>query len=411
MARILLVREFEPLPIYPEAKKLRTGMLADALLAHGHDVTWFTSTFNHLEKKYHYNTDKKIDLSYHYHFIFAHVGEYDASISLSRIRHHKLLAKKLREHLNANKESYDLVVASHPTIETCYESVIFGQLNHIPVIVDVRDMWPDTFTDYMPWYIRPFVRLAIQNMHKKTIYSFFNATVLTSMSQFVLNWAVKKSNRHAQTAAFYLGSSLDKLDASSKTNEVNSDDSNRLICTYVGGLIRSYDLSTMIQASLKLSDDMQFNIVGDGPMRDNFESLPHGENLAFKGWCEKEQVASYLKEADILVLPVIKQADPNMPNKLFDYLWAGKPILACIHGEAADLIRDYDLGYVYEHNNLEDFLKGLNYLKSSERRSEISNNIKWVYADRFQSERIYEQFVELINLTLMSNKHPHKCID
>ena len=39
----------------------------------------------------------------------------------------------------------DIIVVSLPTIEFSYEACRYGEKNNVPVIVDVRDLWPDSF--------------------------------------------------------------------------------------------------------------------------------------------------------------------------------------------------------------------------------------------------------------------------
>ena len=47
---IWVIKDGEPLPIEPDARVLRTGLLAAELVRRGHTVTWWTSTFAHHRK-------------------------------------------------------------------------------------------------------------------------------------------------------------------------------------------------------------------------------------------------------------------------------------------------------------------------------------------------------------------------
>jgi glycosyltransferase involved in cell wall biosynthesis len=398
MAHYLLVRDAEPLPITPGAKKLRMAMLADALLQRGHQVTWFCSTFNHMKKELYFNVDKTVELSDHYRLVLKHAGRYNSNISFARIRHHRRLARRLAAYLRSSGNLFDVIVVSHPIVELACEAVKFANKQSVPVVVDVRDKWPETFQDYVPKVLRPVVRLATLSLRRRTKRTFQQATKLVSMSHYMTGWAETYSNRQGGSSVFHLGTSLEggQKPCSNKTQ----GDAPAMVCTYVGGLINSYDLALLMQAANVVDGNTVFRVVGDGPKRAALEAMPLNNNVVFLGWCDSEGVSCQLHSADVLCFPVGKNVSPNMPNKLFDYLWAGKPILASVYGEAADLIREHKLGYVFKHGDLKDFLRGLSYLSDPDIRAEISENIKRIYKEKYSARKIYGAYADLLESIL-----------
>ena len=394
MAHYLLIRDSELLPITPGVKKLRMAMLADALLQRGHQVTWFASTFNHMAKELYFDRDQSIQLTDDFSLVLKYVGQYSSNLSFARIKHHKLLSKHLHAFLNQNRCVFDAIVVSHPIIELAYVATKHAKKHRIPIVLDVRDKWPETFSDYMPSYLRPLVRCATAVMKIKTQYSFRSATEVTSMSDYMAKWIGSYSNRKKAATVFHLGTSLDGAHESCQS--MVREGAYPLVCTYVGGLIKSYDLDLLMQAANELNEDVVCRSGGEGPTRAVREAMPVNNNVEFLGWCNSDGVSKDLLLADILLFPVSSALSQDvMPNKLFDYLWAGRPILACVHGEAADLIRDHKLGYVFKHGDLKDFLKGLSYLSNPDVRIEISMNIRRIYSQRFSAKKIYGAFADL----------------
>lgn len=55
--KIWLLQTGEQLPIGQGARKLRTELLAEKLIERGHTVTWWTSCFDHLRKKWYFDQD------------------------------------------------------------------------------------------------------------------------------------------------------------------------------------------------------------------------------------------------------------------------------------------------------------------------------------------------------------------
>ena len=60
---VWLVTIGEQLPIKQGIRKLRTAYLAEELIERGHTITWWTSAFDHLKKKWLTNSDTTITLN------------------------------------------------------------------------------------------------------------------------------------------------------------------------------------------------------------------------------------------------------------------------------------------------------------------------------------------------------------
>ena len=143
--KIWLLQSSEPMPVVnPEQRLFRTGMMAEELSKRGHDVIWFCNTFEHYTKKQMFNNDTLVVVKNNYRLFLPHARSYKRNISLSRIINHKTLAKKFKKQIK-NMDKPDLIYASFPIIGYAYEAVKYGKKNNIPVIVDIRDLWPDIF--------------------------------------------------------------------------------------------------------------------------------------------------------------------------------------------------------------------------------------------------------------------------
>ena len=60
--RVWLVKVGEPLPIDRMVRPFRYGVLAQMLASEGHEVTWWTSTFDHVTKKQRYAQNQTVDV-------------------------------------------------------------------------------------------------------------------------------------------------------------------------------------------------------------------------------------------------------------------------------------------------------------------------------------------------------------
>lgn len=70
---IWLLRASEPVPIVnQEERLLRMGMIAEELSKKGHNITWFSNTFDHFHKKQLYKKDTIINIKENYSVYLIH---------------------------------------------------------------------------------------------------------------------------------------------------------------------------------------------------------------------------------------------------------------------------------------------------------------------------------------------------
>ena len=148
--KIWLLQASEPIPIVnKEQRLLRMGIIAEELSKRGHEITWFANTFDHFQKKQLYKKDTTIKVKENYKLELIYAMGYKRNISLSRILNHKIIAKKFKKQAK-KMEKPDLIYASFPTIDYAEEAVKYGKKYNVPVVVDIRDLWPDIFKHNLP---------------------------------------------------------------------------------------------------------------------------------------------------------------------------------------------------------------------------------------------------------------------
>src|SRR3954467_2369609 len=157
--KVWLITLGEPLPIDgSHARLLRTGFLARALSARGHNVSWFSNRFDHFAKTHREGPTIR-ETAPNERLILLESRGYDSNVSLSRYLDHRDVVKDF-ERQAALLPIPDVIVASMPTVDLCEAAVSFAAMHSIPVVVDIRDLWPDSFWDLVPRILRPIVKAA-----------------------------------------------------------------------------------------------------------------------------------------------------------------------------------------------------------------------------------------------------------
>src|SRR5690554_4268813 len=167
---------------------MRSGTFAKDLAGRGHDVTWWSSTYLHYEKKYVANKFKIINLKDNFRLVLMHSRfGYKKNISLKRIKYSRDLGKIFNKE-SLKQKTPDIIYTSWPLIDLSYEAVNYANKHNIPVVVDIRDMWPDIFVQPFSKPLKPLIKLVVGLMYKsKTSYVMQNATNIIGVIPNALN--------------------------------------------------------------------------------------------------------------------------------------------------------------------------------------------------------------------------------
>lgn len=395
--KVWILKDSEPLPLSPAVKPLRAAMLTEALVARGHEVRWWCSTISHFHKTReaeagHYTIENARG-SYAVQRIEA--GLYQRNLSVARLLHHRRLAKRWRMVAEQSLETPDIILCAYPMIEWVGEALAYAKPRGIPVVVDVRDQWPDTFVNYAPPLLKPFVWLAAKILYPTVPAFFRNPKALTSMSTPVLRWALDKAQRPEgpDTRIFYLGTSLSQTLKQSTRISLATDKPTR--CLFLGTLGHTADVLTIAAAARTLheaGENIQITIAGDGDymeaLRNAIQGLP---NITLAGWCDTKEAAKLLSDSDIALLTGHNEA---MPNKFFDYVAAGLPIVCSLRGEVREYITTHRLGACCPSGDGAALAQAIKVVR--DHYGECAAAVQSVPASDYACDAIYETFAEFL---------------
>jgi glycosyltransferase involved in cell wall biosynthesis len=126
------------------------------------------------------------------------------------------------------------------------------------------------------------------------------------------------------------------------------------IALYQGGLDEDRGLDTLVHAGKFLPPDMVIVLMGKGPSKPHLEELIAGEGVGDRvrmlPAVPYAELLAWTASADLGLIVYPTGHSPNilycLPNKLFEFLMAGLPVLASPLVAIADVLRSYDVGRV-----------------------------------------------------------------
>ena len=407
--RIWLITVGEPLPTDgAKVRLLRTGILANMLESSGHHVVWWSSTMNHTAKKQRASEDTILTPTPRLQIRLLHAVGYRRNISLRRLLNHRGVARKFTMYARREEEP-DVILCSFPTLELSKAAIRYGNERGIPVILDVRDLWPDVFLELFPIKLRTLARTVLYGMFKDTRTVFDRSQSVVAVSQKYLEWGLRYANRARSSydRVFPLGyerpsvTDVERQRAQSRVTACGVDPS-KVICWFVGVFGWTYDLETVIDAARRLPsperDRVQFVFSGDGDYRRAWMACSSGlDSVVFTGWVDAAELA-YLAEVSSIGLAAYTAAAPQgLPNKIFEYMAAGLPILSSLRGETESLLEKHFCGLSYEAGDCHSFLQALLRLaRDTDLRKRMGRNGKELFEEQFSTERVYADMMDYL---------------
>ncbi len=398
---IWLIMSGEPLEMFGE-RPHRIGIISKMLAKKGHKVTWWTTTYDHQYKEYLYNDDTKL-LNNEIEMIFLHSNKkYIKNISFDRINNHKEVSLRFA-FISEEKNKPDLIFCAFPTIDLSFEAIKYGKKNNIPVIIDVRDLWPDIFISPFPKILHPLIRIFLIKYVKQTKYIFKNAYAITAVSQKYLEYGLNYGNRKKNIFDKVFPLAYQKIKLDKHTYEeydqkfkILGIDRNKTILWFVGTFGKTYDLSTVINASNDINDDkVQFILSGDGENSNYWKKLAKdNKNIIFTGWVNINDLVYLSEISNIGLMAYRKGAPQGLPNKIFEYLAAGLPILSSLEGETKKILEEERVGFSYKADDTEDFKKALyKIIKDQVYMDYMSQSCRKLFERKFSAEKVYSDLI------------------
>ncbi len=183
------------------------------------------------------------------------------------------------------------------------------------------------------------------------------------------------------------------------------DEEGSFIILFAGNIGEAQNLDAVIEAAKILKEDkrVKFVFVGDGRKRTYLQNLSQkyelDESVFFPGRFPIETMPIFMKAASVLLFSLKDELCFNLtvPAKVQFYMSQGKPILAMINGDGAELIRKANCGIAVNAGNFEELTNAISTMSkmSTEVLIRLGMNGKEFYNHNFTKR---QRLIQLENL-------------
>jgi glycosyltransferase involved in cell wall biosynthesis len=406
--RVWLIKTGEPLPCDgPSARLMRTGQIATLLAHRGHDVVWWSAEFDHIAKVKRpvgdrYAVEPRLEL----HLLRG--VPYKKNVSIARLVNHAQMSADFTRRAAAEPRP-DVILCSLPTVDLAASAATYARKHSVPLVLDMRDKWPEAIVELFPPRLHPLARLALSPMERSLKRTAATATAIFGITPQFVEWGASHAGRAVSPLdrCFPQGyaarppsdHALAEAHAFWDSHRVPRDGFNAIYIGALGHQTRAH-VRTAIDAARALADDPRFKVViaGAGEQLPNHRvhaaSLP---NVVLPGWIDGAQIWALRERARVGL--VLYDSNANMsagwPNKSIEYLAGGLPIVSNLKGALASLIADNDIGVHLDDCNAATLAATLRALAADPARlATLAQRARSLYEARFVGERVYAELAD-----------------
>ena len=299
-------------------------------------------------------------------------------------------------------ENVDLVMGTSPPIFQAVSAWAAARIRRVPFLLEIRDLWPEFAID-MGVLKNPLI-IKLSRWLENFLYRQANHIVVNSPAY--RDYLIKKQIAQEKITLIPNGvdSTLFNPSINGKRFRQEFGLSDKFIVTYAGALGMANDIPTLLKAADSLRDLplVQFLLVGDGKERNNLEEMAKRlklPNVLFTGSRPKSEMPAILAASDVCTASLmdIPMFKTTYPNKVFDYMAAGRPTILAIDGVIREVVETANGGIFVSPGNSEalaDAVKGLYADKNL--CKEMGASAREYVIKNFDREDHSRQFISLI---------------
>jgi glycosyltransferase involved in cell wall biosynthesis len=237
------------------------------------------------------------------------------------------------------KEKCDVVIATTPPPTVIFLGWLFHWIKRKPWVLEVRDLWPEMLADLglkMGWGYGLFVSV----MNFFYTHASFVVPLTPGLGTTLLQKGVLSERLQV------IPNGIDPIFLSPPNQEAFSvlPKKEKFLVLHLGTISFSHSLEPLIKAAESFKEDprLEFWFVGDGSGRKRLEEMAQDlPNVRFLNPIPRKAVPALLSLADLCILSYepIPSFSSILPNRFFDYLVSGKPVIICLQkGDASEIL-------------------------------------------------------------------------
>lgn len=268
----------------------------------------------------------------------------------------------------------DLVWGTSPPIFQGVTAWLLARLKGVPFLFEIRDLWPAFAVAVGVLQNRPLI--AASEWLERCLYRRADQLLVNSPG-FIEHVQARGGREVVLIPNGADPQMFDLADDGKKFRQQHSLEG-KFVALYAGAHGMSNDLVVLLDAAAQLSDTPEIAIVllGDGkekPALIEYAAHLNLANVHFIPSAAKIEMGGALAAADacLAILKPIEMYKTVYPNKVFDYMAAGRPVILAIDGVIRDVVEQAEAGIFVPPGDANSLAAGIRYLAGHRREGKI----------------------------------------
>ena len=186
-------------------------------------------------------------------------------------------------------------------------------------------------------------------------------------------------------------------DIKKENNEIEKNNKDNFKIVYVG-ILQDHRLLKEIGEKIIQYPNIELHIGGFGKLQEYFLDLSKKyKNIFYYGQMKYDEVLPFENKGDVMFAtydPKIPNHRYSAPNKLYEAMLLGKPIIVCNNTGVDKIVREKHIGYTINYD-AKEFFEAINELILDEKqRTILGNNAKKVYEKEYSWNKMKERLID-----------------
>jgi len=356
---------------------------AHELVKLNHDVTIFATSFHHhrhQEMRLSQEEKWKIEDINGVRFVWIRTPPYMKN-DRHRVWNHMvftyriwMVGKKIPT-LTLDLKKPDIIIGSSPHLLTPLAAYQLARFFHIPFIFEIRDLWPQTLIDMGAMRSKNPVALVLKALE---IFLYKGSDHIVTLLPLAHEYITKCGVQGEKISWIPNGVDLSRFNLETLTHKNHEG----FTVMYLGAHGQANALDVLLDAAKIIQDrgirGIIISLRGDGPEKKSLIAKKEDlglNNVIFEDSVPKNVVPTILSESDAFIFNLDDVAVFKYgisPNKLMDFLAAGKPVISSVTAPR-NPVEEAECGYIIPYKDPQAMASAILslYNKTADERQEM----------------------------------------
>lgn len=309
----------------------------------------------------------------------------------------------------ARREPHDILFATSTPLTAGIPGIVMKLLRRKkPFVFEVRDLWPE-----LPKALGMKNPLLIGGMSVLEWLSYNLADACVGLSPGICEGIKKRCRKEKPIAMIPNGCDLDIFKPGNRRDlKMEGITDSDLVAVFTGAHGIANGLDAVLDAAVELikrgRQDIKLLFIGDGKMKPGLMQRAERDegltNCRFMDPVPKTQLNALVAAVDVglmILADVPAFCYGTSPNKFFDYIASGLPVLNNYPGWLADMIQQHECGMAVAPRDAMAFADALEALSADPtRRAKMGQNARALAEAEFDRDRLGDKLVDLLEAVI-----------